>query len=103
LTFASQAAPGALPALQLSLSREATGNAANRQDLATSWQLASVRRLEDLPPLEPVAVLKTSEVKASVGSNPTPSVFKGSEGIRGNPKTAAVQPICSFVSSGQIR
>ena len=38
-------------------------------------------------------VLKTSEVKASVGSNPTPSVFTGSLGIHRNPKTLAGQAI----------
>lgn len=48
-------------------------------------------------------VLKTSEVQASVGSNPTLSVFTASEGIRGNPKIPAVQPICASGSSGQIR
>ena len=48
-------------------------------------------------------VLKTSEVKASVGSNPTLSVFTGSQGISGNPETVAGQSICVFGSSGQIR
>ena len=35
-----------------------------------------------------------------VGSEDTPSVLAGSEGIRRNPKTTAVQPICAFGSSG---
>ena len=48
-------------------------------------------------------VLKTGEVKASVGSNPTLSVFTGSEVIRGNPKTTAGQSICALRWSGQIR
>ena len=38
-------------------------------------------------------VLKTSEVQASVGSNPTLSVLTGSQGIRGNPKTPVGQAI----------
>ena len=46
---------------------------------------------------------KSFEGKPSVGSNPTLSVFTGSEGIRGNPKTTAVQPICAFGSSEPIR
>ena len=48
-------------------------------------------------------VLKTGDPQGSVGSNPTLSVFTGSEGIRGNPKIFAVQPICAYGSSGQIR
>ena len=48
-------------------------------------------------------VLKTGESKDSVGSNPTPSVFIGSEGIRGNPETVAVQLIHAIGSSGRIR
>ena len=48
-------------------------------------------------------VLKTGDPQGSVGSNPTLSVLTGSEGIRRNPKTTAVQPICAFGSSGQIR
>ena len=43
---------------------------------------------------------KSFEGQPSVGSNPTLSVLTGSEGIRGNPKTTAVQPICAFGSSG---
>ena len=36
-------------------------------------------------------VLKTSEVKASVGSNPTLSVSRRSQEIQGHPKTPAAQ------------
>ena len=44
---------------------------------------------------------KSFEGKPSVGSNPTLSVFTGSEGIRGNPKITTVQPICAFRSSSR--
>ena len=45
-------------------------------------------------------VLKTGDPQGSVGSNPTLSVLTASEGIRGNPKIPAAQPICPFGSSG---
>ena len=48
-------------------------------------------------------VLKTGEVKASVGSNPTPSVVNKSEELRGLPKIIAAQWIWASSASEKSR